>query len=141
MTMRTLTNILLYIWQLPQNLLGLAFRALFFKPWKQNMTTYENNGSVIVTYYHSPNMKGGLTLGEYIFVKSYKSYRGIEYADNDTIQHEHGHVIQSRILGPLFLLVIGLPSLIHASLHSAICRDKNYYHFYTERWANRLSGK
>lgn len=27
---------------------------------------------------------------------------------------------------------IGLPSLIHAGLHAKVCKDKNYYHFYTE---------
>ena len=26
----------------------------------------------------------------------------------------------------------GLPSLIHAGLHAKVCKDKNYYHFYTE---------
>ena len=43
------------------------------------------------------------------------------------------------ILGPLYLLVIGLPSFIHA----ATWKDRpgrDYYAFYTERWADRLGG-
>lgn len=57
-----------------------------------------------------------------------------------TIQHESGHVKQSKILGPLYLLVIGLPSIVHAAMHRTVCKNPNYYHFYTEKWANKLAG-
>ena len=46
------------------------------------------------------------------------------------------HVKQSKILGPLYLLVIGIPSILHAWLNDYIhcCANHNegYYHFYTE---------
>lgn len=55
-----------------------------------------------------------------------------------TVRHEAvGHVAQSRMLGWLYLVVIGLPSLIWA----AVCQErKKYYNFYTEKWADRLAG-
>ena len=56
--------------------------------------------------------------------------------------HEYGHSIQSKILGPLYLLVIGLPSIIWAGLFEKY-RNKHkisYYSFFTEKWANKLVG-
>ena len=46
------------------------------------------------------------------------------------------------MLGPLYLIVIGLPSLIWAALHSSVrrLRTVDYFSFYTERWADRLAG-
>ena len=47
--------------------------------------------------------------------------------------HEYGHTYQSRILGPLYLIVIGIPSLLSASL-----RPGKHGQLYTERWANSM---
>ncbi len=44
------------------------------------------------------------------------------------------------LLGPLYLLVIGLPSLLWAALHEKVAPGRSYYWFYTERWADRLGG-
>lgn len=59
-----------------------------------------------------------------------------------TLMHEYGHTIQSIILGPLFLPVIGLPSLLWAWLPVfRKYRERwsvSYYSLYTERWANFL---
>ena len=61
----------------------------------------------------------------------------------NTVEHELGHTIQSKILGPLYLIVIGIPSITYCGLRRAFpsLRKKNYYNFYTERWANNLSEK
>ncbi len=54
-----------------------------------------------------------------------------------TLMHEYGHTLQSIILGPLFLPVVGLPSLLWAGLPVfRKYREKSavsYYRFYTER--------
>ena len=59
-----------------------------------------------------------------------------------TLMHEYGHTVQSIILGPLFLPVIGLPSLLWAGLpvfrKFREKRSLSYYWLYTERWANFL---
>lgn len=49
-------------------------------------------------------------------------------------KHEYGHTWQNRVLGPLYLLVIALPSLISAGL-----QPSNHHNFYTERWADAWS--
>lgn len=81
-------------------------------------------------------MKGAITLGNYVFVGLNSEYR-------KTVKHELGHTIQSKILGPLYLIVIGIPSIIYCGLRRLLSslRRKDYYNFYTERWANSLSEK
>ena len=82
--------------------------------------------------YYSSKMRGGISLGQYIIVNDkYKDYKG------DTEKHEYGHYLQSRYLGPLYLLVIGLPSLLWAAWWNER-RGVSYYSFYTEKWADRL---
>ena len=49
-------------------------------------------------------------------------------------QHEYGHTWQNRVLGPLYLFVIAIPSLI-----SAISRPASHNNFYTEKWADNWS--
>jgi hypothetical protein len=114
-------SILMYIWQLPQNLLGLLF-LLFIRG-------EEKHSLGGISFYYSKGFNGGISLGKYIIVGR---------KSETTIRHEYGHCLQSQMLGPLYLLVIGLPSLIHAWLCD--CHNHSYYDFYTERWANKLVG-
>lgn len=74
----------------------------------------------------------GVSLGNFILLDS------DVYHDNNTYRHEYGHHIQSLYLGWLYLFIIGIPSAIH-NLISRKSRC-NYYHFYTEKWANKLGG-
>jgi len=46
-------------------------------------------------------------------------------------KHEFGHTWQSRVLGPLYLFIVALPSLINAAIHPS-----NQSGFYTEKWAD-----
>lgn len=56
--------------------------------------------------------------------------------------HEYGHTIQSLILGPLYLFVVGIPSFIWCNNKKCIAmrqdNNKSYYDLYCESWANRL---
>ena len=87
------------------------------------------------------SIKGGLSLGAFNFLqKGY--YRNPSKYVTKTILHTKGHSKQSRILGPLYLLVIGLPSVIWEALRTCFkyFRKKDYYSFYTEKWADKLAG-
>ena len=58
------------------------------------------------------------------------------------LKHEYGHAVQSAILGPLYLLVVGVPSLIWSNL-PALKRWRmrtgyDYYRFVVERTASWL---
>lgn len=113
-------KILLYLWQLPQNLLGLIVKSV-------TRTEKEFAG------YYYWRFKSGLSLGKYIFIN--------EKARVTTAKHEEGHQKQSQKLGPLYLLVIGLPSFVWACLKTiGLFKKTSYYNFYTERWADKLAG-
>ena len=109
--------ILSFIWGIPQNILALIilpFLGVNF-PGK-----YINHGIVFQMSY-----KGGLTLGNFIFVDNF---------NEDLIKHESGHIKQSWVLGPLYLLIIGLPSICWVLYRRKFCPYKKYESFYTENW-------
>lgn len=116
-------------WGLPQTLVGLAmylapgrsckrgrFRTAFVREWKQD---------------------AGLSLGMFIFLP-----RG---SSRPLLIHEYGHTVQSMLLGPLYLPVVVVPSMLWAgipALRRLRARTRySYYRFYTERWANRLTSR
>ena len=124
--MNTFKNIILYLWQLPQNLIGLLL-VLILQPEE----SYDMDGCRL---YYATRMRGGISLGRYVIVRSWmKDYTG------NTERHELGHAKQSRMLGWFYLFVIGLPSLLWAAWWNED-RNRDYYSFYTERWADHLGG-
>lgn len=120
--MKTLLTILLYLWQLPQNLIGLLLQ-LFYK--KQTTVKYKDKTIIVC-----PSFPGGISLGNTIIVKKYP----ITKDTWNTVKHEYGHSIQSKYFGWLYLFVIGIPSALHALVEFTDC----YYDFYTEKRADKL---
>lgn len=114
----------LAIWQLPQFLV-----SLFMLPFMGKLKVIGNRHFNIA--FEGTKMKGGISLGPFAFLSPY-------LAKHDTyIAHElDGHTVDSRILGPLYLIVIGLPSLLNAEFKFTKC----YHKFYTEKWADIHAG-
>ncbi len=111
-----------YIWQIPQHLLAL----LIIKISKANFKKQYNHTKVYVT-----DRRFGISLGNYIIV-----YR---YSDKQLMKHEYGHSIQSLYFGPLYLIIIGLPSIIMNILtRLRILKLYNYYKRWPENWADTL---
>ena len=119
-----LIQILLIIWQLPQVLVGVVMLPFLGK---LRFIRYENYCWI----FEGENMSGGISLGCFIFLSKYNSGR------ETTIRHELGHVKQSHILGPIYLFIIGIPSILWAAFGD---NDKCYYSFYTEKGANQAMG-
>lgn len=118
-----------YLWQLPQHLLAGLLLLLLRRRIERRRDSGENRVYYVFTRY------GGISLGAYLLVH--------READDLLLRHELGHCRQSLMLGPLYLLVIGLPSLLWAGLYPLAGRLRpgiSYFDFYTERWANSLSG-
>lgn len=121
--------IFLYLWQLPQTLLGLFFSVVIRCEKRSGFYVFDSD--YIASF----------SLGEFIFIN-----RGSENNGN-TIAHEKGHSKQSRYLGLLYLLVIGIPSLC-GNLMLRIKQRKWplmkcrmwYYNLPWEAWADRLGG-
>lgn len=119
-----------WLWELPQNLCGMLWREINV----DNIITIVENGTSVLNGATVYLMRkgGNVTLGKYIFINQ-------DYTDKSlVIKHECGHVRQSKKLGPLYIPLIGIPSLIHAMINDFIgCCSKSkdgYSHFYTERW-------
>ena len=107
-----------YVWQLPQNLLGMLYKDCI----SDDIITRVNYDATDYECYLTRN-GGGVTLGRYIFINQ-------NYTDlSNVILHEIGHTKQSRILGPLYLIIIGIPSITWACLRRIIPTLKkiNYY--------------
>ncbi len=95
------------------------------------------HGAVVTDWKHSSSV----SLGMFLFVSTkYKGKAETAELYNRLVVHEYGHTIQSLVLGPLYLIVIGLPSLLWASVpifkKMRKKRQISYYSFYTESWAN-----
>lgn len=90
-------------------------------------------GSILTKW----NASSGLSLGLFIFTPFEAGKRG-----ERLIVHEYGHTIQSLILGPLYIPLIGIPSFTWAKHRHYIkkreLRGLSYSHYWTEKWADRL---
>lgn len=121
-------KILLTLWQLPQILVGRCAVAI--------MLPFASRKGEEVTYYYTDKLKGGraVTLGDVVLMAEYYYTR----PESEVHRHEAGHAIQSKILGWLYLPIVGLCSVIHAIFH----KDEyghDYREFWTEKWADKLA--
>lgn len=125
-------------WGILQTFLGLI---MFIKHFKSKHYTYY--GAIITEW----NMKSSVSLGLFVFVTSEpyfaKKFEGeisTEELSNRLLVHEYGHTIQSLMLGPLYLLVIGIPSTLWGFAGAKKRKEEQvpYGAFFTEKWANHL---
>jgi hypothetical protein len=80
-----------------------------------------------VSVYRTDRLIGGMSLGQVILLG--------QAIGPHSEAHEYGHCRQSRILGPFYLLVVGVPSLI-----SRMFPSDTWYRRWPESWADRLGG-
>lgn len=125
MKKKIIKQTILFLWCLPQNILGLIVLA-FMK--LQHAKTERYKDTFLTKWKYS----SGGSIGCFIFVP--------ENTDEKIIKHEYGHYLDSNCLGPLYLPIIFLPSFAWVAFFKKY-REKNnisYYDFYTERRADRL---
>lgn len=93
---------ILFIWQLPQNLVGIGV-WIFCKCKGYCKRTKLEDG--IVFYEEDVPGIGGVSLGYFIFIN-----QGVS-GDELTRHHEFGHACgESLWFGPLYLIIVGIPS-------------------------------
>lgn len=127
-------------WGVVQSTLGLIVFILHF-----SNRHYFYHGAVVTEW----NTKSSVSLGIFVFVTKepyfYDKLKN-EYTIDELFQrllvHEYGHTIQSLILGPLYLIVIGIPSMLWGFLPCLNTERRtksiSYFSFFTESWANFL---
>lgn len=136
---RCITIPLMFVWEAPQSILGLLFIFPGMKLTGLKKVIWKQSNIIIIT----SNMSGGISLGIFVFINDmiYDNYNYDKDDDysNTVVQHEFGHCIQSRIFGPLYLLIIGIPSLLRANMvKSGKLKYENYFDGYPEKWADKL---
>ena len=119
-----------WTWGLPQSLLGLV---IFLRNRKRPHFWYHG---ALATVWDST---GGLGVGMFVFLPKGRDY---SRTPRPILVHEYGHTVQSLLLGPLFLPLVGLPSFLWCNLpfFCRLRREKqlSYYAVYPENWANSI---
>lgn len=136
---------LYWTWCLPQTLIGLVVYGLV-KLFDTDVEEYfiESTHTKVI---QSEKFGGGISLGRYILVFDYNDHYGkvdswTKAQEEKMQKHEWGHTLQNFVLGPLYLFVIGIPSIVWATFFKGY-RKKNgisYYSFYPEKWADKWGG-
>ena len=125
-------------WGILQTLLGLIMFMIHFKS-----RHFAYHGAIITEW----DTKSSISLGLFVFVtsepyfaKKYEGQLSVSECSSRLLVHEYGHTIQLLILGPLYLIVIGIPSTLWGFFGAKKHKDKQvtYGSFFTEGWANSL---
>ncbi len=127
-------------WGIIQTVVGGAVFLLYRKE-----KHFSYHGSIVTVW----NNTSSVSLGMFVFItgkpyfadKLSSQYSKME-CSRRLLVHEYGHTIQSLILGPLYLILMGIPSSLWAGLPCAnkMRKEKgvSYFSFFTESWANTL---
>jgi hypothetical protein len=131
----------MFLWQLPQNIVGLIFTMFWWV--NTGSISREFLGHKIYFATKLPFSAGGISLGCFVWVKrfyymAYDSYGEMTeatYFENEIAAHGLGHQIQSKYFGPVYLIVA-----LAMMVYSAIFQSKREYRARTfEAWADKLA--
>ncbi len=119
-----------FTWGLSANIAG----GLLFLIFRINGSMKEKYRLSIITYIDFKYL-GGFSLGIFIFIN--KNCRGLMLSE--TKMHEYGHTIQSAVLGPLYWIIIAVPSVLWAQFFRNYRKKNNipYSWLYCESWADK----
>jgi len=116
-------------WELPQILLALNLYAIIKKRIIQAMDYKDSR------IYFVQGFPGGISLSFIIFLNY------VDLNNLRAIKHEYGHTIQSLYLGWFYFFIVGVTSVIRASIWNHYkLEDKKYYEGFPENWADLLGG-
>lgn len=153
---KKLYTVLQWTWGLPQTLIGAAVFMMH-----KNNPHFDYKGAKATEW----KRRDGVSLGKFIFIPEGNRRRASAQAGSGSITassnackkndrgsispesdflltHEYGHTIQSLILGPTYLLLVGIPSVIwnRLPLFRRLRKrtGKSYYSVIFERTATEL---
>ena len=122
-------KILSWLWQLPQNILGLLVIVI-------TRAKKTEDGIWLCGYLFD----SAISLGDYIIFQKY-------HTTDIAIKHEKGHQKQSRMYGWFYLLIVGLPSISRNIWDRIMHRNWTtsrrvtwYYDGFPESQADKLGG-
>lgn len=131
-----------FTWELPQLFLGYIVSQ--YRTITQRIDRIDTLGGI--TYasccHRRQHVYMGMSLGCFVnmwmpcdipveFPKYVRKYR-----DGSIFQHEFGHTIDSQIFGPMYLIIIGLPSLLSMTAEERHLFRHRHEDLFAERRAN-----
>ncbi len=119
-----------FTWELPQQLVGVIGAEVTCTLGGIDKMVFEQG--VLFIYNNKLGSDAGMTIGNISQVSTDITL--------NSKKHEFGHYIQSRRFGPLWGIVFGIESLIHASFYDGE-HEAYKYKFYTEKYATHLGNK
>ena len=127
--MKIFLRILTEIWQFPQHIIAYVIILINCKSIKL-MVSKDGISHYLVDHLFD----SAISLGNYIFLDSDRS------VSKKAVKHEYGHQLQSKRLGWLYLIIIGIPSVIGNIIYRKT-KFKPYGDYYKqpwEKWADEL---
>lgn len=106
-----------WTWGILQNLAGLVLLLLMGR---QQRLRYHGAVATLFENTRLMSTRGAVSLGMFIFIP--KVWSGEQR--RSTLVHEYGHTVQSMILGPLYLIAVGIPSIVWANLWAHGCKKQ-----------------
>ena len=134
-------RILQCTWGLLQTLVG---AIVYSAHWKEEHYSY--HGAIVTTW----KRKASLSIGMFLFLTDDPFYYYPDLVNKhdeksfsrQLLVHEYGHTIQSLLFGPLYLILVGVPSVGWSFLPIFVKKREtdriSYFSGYPERWANHL---
>ncbi|RPJ58258.1 MAG: hypothetical protein EHM12_08215 [Dehalococcoidia bacterium] len=113
-------------WELPQTIGSLILALIFLG---RSRVKFENSYWLVMV---NDKRFTGISLGRFVFIS--------DWIFTETVKkHEYGHTWQSLILGWLYLIIVGIPSIIRSQ--KGFCKSEiEYYSHFPENWADKLGG-
>lgn len=126
------------LWELPQTTLGAGAFVLLSLAGQVTERRLARGRVFVRT-----QMGLGVSLGHFVFHTDVDS--PFVPVGRENVDHEYGHAVQSRRLGPLYLPLVGLPSVLrvgYAIGHRAVTGERwaGYYRGWPEAQADKLGG-
>lgn len=119
-----------FTWESKQTVLGNFVSHFRNNFWRTNVEYY--HGATLVN--RNGHRNGwGVTLGAYINGYNLEA----DPQKERTFAHEYGHTKQSKVLGPLYLSLVGIPSIV-GSISDDIGLSDHHREWY-EVWSNQMS--
>ena len=133
-------KVLLWLWQLPQSIAGFILSQTFTDC--TSVITF--SGKSVVVYFSKKVFGAGVSLGKYIILDE-RYLLCSDFTLRTTVSHEYGHTKQSELLGPFYLLTVGIASAVR-NVYDRVAHKKWdfekraswYYGGWPEKWADKL---
>jgi hypothetical protein len=131
-----------FSWELPQSTLGHGYSQIRNVFGRVNEVRYLAGATFSIGKNTRASM--GVSLGNHLNISLRAA--NIDILNDPLCMHEYGHTFQSQILGPLYLPVLGIPSIISAGTSRPIGKylsshSIRFYEMQTNRFAAGYFGR